>query len=142
MTKILVIDDDALVRNTISRMLRCWGYEVVIAENGGRGVELFYGDHPALVITDIIMPDKDGIETIRHIRAIDPDVKIIAMSGGGRLGNLDFLNIAAKLGANEIISKPFMPQTLRDCIERCLAMGRATAPHPPSPPPLSLRVPG
>jgi CheY-like chemotaxis protein len=121
MTKVLVIDDDALVRNTISRMLRCWGYEVVIAEDGNRGVELFQTAEPALVITDIIMPDKDGIETIREIRAAQPDARIIAMSGGGRIGNLDFLSFAAKLGATEIISKPFDPATLRDCVTRCLA---------------------
>jgi DNA-binding NtrC family response regulator len=121
MATILVIDDDALVRRTISRMLRCWGYEVIVAEDGREGVELFHRAAPALVITDIIMPDKDGIETIREICAVRPDVKIIAMSGGGRIGNLDFLNIAAKLGAAEIISKPFNPMHLRDCVERCLA---------------------
>jgi DNA-binding NtrC family response regulator len=122
MTRILVIDDDALVRKTIGRMLRCWGYDVVVAEDGCRGVELFRSSEPALVITDIIMPEKDGIETIREICAIRPDAKIIAMSGGGRIGNLDFLNIAAKLGAAEIVSKPFEPATMRDCIARCLAL--------------------
>ena len=131
MTKILVIDDDALVRSTVSRMLRCWGYEVVSAEDGRRGVELFGSNNPALVITDIIMPDKDGIETIREIRAMQPDAKIIAMSGGGRIGNLDFLKIAAKLGAAEIVNKPFEPATLRACVTRCLdpCTGGATVPR-------------
>lgn len=121
MAKILVIDDDALVRNTVSRMLRCWGHETVVAEDGNRGVALFSATQPALVITDIIMPDKDGIETIRELNALCPKVKVIAMSGGGRIGNLDFLQIAARLGAAEIISKPFDPSHLRACVDRCLA---------------------
>jgi two-component system, chemotaxis family, chemotaxis protein CheY len=133
MATILVIDDDALVRRTIARMLRCWGYEVIVAEDGCRGVELFRSAAPALVITDIIMPDKDGIETIRDIRALRPDVKIIAMSGGGRIGNLDFLNIAAKLGAAEIISKPFDPMRLRDCTMRCLAASAGEESCPAAP---------
>ncbi|HTV90484.1 MAG TPA: response regulator [Stellaceae bacterium] len=121
MTKILVIDDDALVRGSVARMLRRWGYDVAVAEDGRRGLALFHDIEPRLVITDIIMPDQDGIETIREIRRVRPDAQIIAMSGCGRLGNLDFLNIAAKLGAGEVISKPFEPATLRDCVTRCLA---------------------
>jgi CheY-like chemotaxis protein len=89
MHKILVIDDNVVVRNTIIQMLESEGYEVVSAEDGRRGLSVFRSEKPDLVITDIIMPEKEGIETIRDIRGEAPDTKIIAISGGGRMGNTD-----------------------------------------------------
>jgi two-component system, chemotaxis family, chemotaxis protein CheY len=118
--KILLIDDEALVRRTVGRILHRAGHAVVMAENGHDGVALLQTENPDLVITDIIMPDKEGIETIREIRELRPDLKIIAISGGGRLGNVDYLAMTLKLGASEALTKPFDPAELIEAVSRCL----------------------
>ena len=120
MEMVLVIDDDSLVRDTIVRILERKGYQVLVASDGVRGLRMFRSEQPVLVITDLIMPEKEGIETIREIRGDCPDAKIIAISGGGRIGNVDFLKIAEKLGASEIIAKPFDPSVLVNVVSRCL----------------------
>lgn len=119
--RILVIDDDLLVRRTIVRILRGAGYETLVAENGSLGLDLFERERPDLVITDIIMPEKEGIETIRAIRQLSPEAKIIAMSGGGRTGNADFLAMAGKLGASDTLHKPFGAAQLVASVARWLA---------------------
>lgn len=121
MPKILVIDDDPIVRNTIARILNRAGYDLLVAPDGRQGLALFESEYPEVVITDLIMPEKEGIETIREIRGMRPDAKIIAISGGGRLGNTDYLLMAAKFGAREIIAKPFEPSELIETVSRCLA---------------------
>jgi CheY-like chemotaxis protein len=120
MTRILVIDDDFIVRETIVRVLQKVGYDVISAMDGKLGIATFNSEHPDLVITDIIMPEKEGLQTITEIRNINPDAKIIAISGGGRVGNTDFLTIARRLGAFEAIAKPFTPKELVNCVGRCL----------------------
>jgi CheY-like chemotaxis protein len=120
MKKVLVIDDDALVRDTIVRILERKGHTVLVAADGVRGLRMFDREQPDLVITDIIMPEKEGLETIREIRGKRPDVKIIAISGGARIGNMDFLRMAGELGASEIIPKPFDPVDLINLVSRCL----------------------
>lgn len=120
MTKILVIDDDVTVRETIIQILEDGGYTVVSAEDGERGLVAFRSEQPDLVITDIIMPDKEGIQAITEMRNERPDAKIIAISGGGRIGNTDFLRIARSLGAMDIIPKPFDPDELVNRVGRCL----------------------
>ena len=120
MTKILVIDDDVIVRETIVQILEDRGYTVLSAEDGDRGLALFRAERPDLVITDIIMPEKEGIQTITEMRGERPDAKIIAISGGGRIGNTDFLKIARHLGAMDIIPKPFDPDELVSRVRRCL----------------------
>jgi DNA-binding NtrC family response regulator len=126
MPKILIIDDDALVRRTIARILRSRDYELVLAEDGRRGLDLFRSEDPDLVITDMIMPEMQGTEVIREILALDSDAKIIAMSGGGRVANIDFLNVAEQLGSFETINKPFDAAGLLDAVARCLAAAAAT----------------
>jgi CheY-like chemotaxis protein len=121
MKKILVIDDDAVVRDTIVQILEGEGYSVVSAEDGMRGVALFRSEHPDLVITDIIMPEREGIQTITEIRGLVPAAKVIAISGGGRIGNADFLQIARLLGAVDVISKPFDPDDFLSRVAYCLA---------------------
>jgi DNA-binding response OmpR family regulator len=121
MAKILVIDDDVMVRHTITKILRHGGHEVVTAEDGVRGMAAFRKEHPDLVITDIIMPEQEGIATITQIRREARDTKIIAVSGGGRIGNTDFLSMAQKLGANDILAKPFLPEELMGRVRSCLA---------------------
>jgi len=120
MTKILVIDDDPLVRNTILRILRTSGFDVVAAEDGVRGMKAFRSETPDLVITDIIMPEQEGIQTILQIRKERPGAKIIAISGGGRVGNADFLSMARSLGADDIVAKPFTPRQLVTRVNECL----------------------
>ena len=121
MKKILVIDDNAAVRNTVMRILQAAGYEVVIANDGLRGVETFRKEQPDLVISDIIMPEQEGIATIRQILGEKPGTKIIAISGGGRIGNTDFLRIARQLGASDVIAKPLDPDHFINIVRERLA---------------------
>jgi DNA-binding NtrC family response regulator len=121
MAKILVIDDDVIVRETIVQILEDGGHQVVSAEDGKRGMTAFRAERPDLIITDIIMPEQEGIQTITEIRGAQPNAKIIAISGGGRIGNTDFLKIARHLGAFDAIAKPFDPDDLLSRVARCLA---------------------
>src|ERR1051326_6890432 len=116
--KILVIDDDKAVCYTLARVLATRGYEVITAPEGKTGVEMFRAHHPDLVITDLIMPEQEGMETIRQIRSESSDVKIIAISGGGRLCNFDMLPIAERMGADDILHKPFDAQELLQRVGR------------------------
>jgi DNA-binding response OmpR family regulator len=121
MTKILVVDDDGLVRTSIVRLLEEAGYQVVSADDGLRGMALFRSEQPDLVITDILMPEQEGIQTVTEMRKAKPDAKIIAISGGGRIGETDFLRIAQVLGAMAAIPKPFDPDELLALVKDCLA---------------------
>src|SRR5438132_12788677 len=101
--KILVIDDDHLVRYALTKILLSAGYEVVTAADGKRGMAVLRAEHPDVVITDIIMPDQEGIDTIIQIRRERPATKIIAIPGGGRIRDLDSLVTAGSVGASELI---------------------------------------
>jgi CheY-like chemotaxis protein len=120
MQKILVIEDNPIVRNTVMRILQSAGYSVVTAGDGLQGVAEFRKEQPDLVISDIIMPQQEGIGTIRQILAERPGTKIIAISGGGRIGNTDFLQIARKMDAVDALQKPFDPDDLLGRITNCL----------------------
>lgn len=120
MKKILVIDDDAGVRGTIVRILERKGYQTLVAADGARGLSMCRREPPDLVITDIIMPEKEGLETIREIRKERSDIKVLAISGGGRLGNIDYLAIAGMLGADAVLPKPFAPTELLEVVQRCI----------------------
>ncbi|HEY7494388.1 MAG TPA: response regulator [Candidatus Tectomicrobia bacterium] len=117
MTSILIIDDDPQTRTMLRKMLERKGYEIVEAREGREGLRL-YNATPAIdvVITDILMPEQEGLETIRALRRTSPEVKIIAISGGGRTGTLDFLPVAAKLGAQCTLHKPIAWQTLLQAV--------------------------
>ena len=121
MAKILVIDDDELVRSTVAAALEHAKHEVVQASDGQEGVNTFQGGKFDLVVTDIIMPEKEGIETIIEIRQRDPQVKIIAISGGGRTSNQIFLDVAKKFGAVDVLPKPFTPKQLVTMVQQVLA---------------------
>ena len=121
MPRILVIDDDAMVRNAVSTILRHNGFEVDLATNGVQGLTAFRENRPDVIITDIIMPEKEGVETIIDILREQPQAKIIAISGGGRGGNSDFLRMAKSFGAAAILPKPFGPKDLLGCVMTCLA---------------------
>jgi CheY-like chemotaxis protein len=121
MARILVVDDEDLVRLTLRQMLEAGGHEVVEAANGRQGVALEAELPFDLVVTDIIMPDQEGIETIVQLRRKNPLLKIVAISGGGRMKNMDFLKIAANVGADATLTKPFSTQELTEVVDRCLA---------------------
>lgn len=116
MARILVIDDDASVRMVVRAMLNRAGHKVAEAPDGQIGVAHYQALSPDLVLTDIIMPNQEGIETIIQLRRLEPPARIIAMSGGSRIGNADFLSMAAKLGAASVIAKPFRSKELTDMV--------------------------
>jgi len=104
MADILIIDDDKQMRRLLTRILQGAGHAVREAENGRGGIELFRQQRPALVISDIVMPDMEGIETIRALRTEGPVVPIIAISGGS---DPIYLRAATALGATASLEKPF-----------------------------------
>ena len=116
--KILVIDDDHLVRYTLSKILQRNGYDVVTASDGKRAMTVFRAEQPDVVITDIVMPEQEGAETILLLRKERPEVRIIAISGGARTGNLDYLDMARALGADDVIRKPFEAEELLSRLAR------------------------
>jgi CheY-like chemotaxis protein len=124
MPHILVIDDQAELRAAIEHLLTRNGYSVHGAKNGREGLAAFHRDRPDLVITDIFMPEMDGIETILAMRAIDRDIPVLAISGGGRARNQDFPALALKLGATALLPKPFRATELLDSVRRLLAQRR------------------
>jgi len=120
MAQILIIDDEDQVRALFRRALEQAGHEVVTAPDGNAGCKL-YRQHPSdMVICDIIMPDKDGLETIIDLRRTFPTVKIIAISGGGRVSSADYLDMAHKFGADLILEKPVTPQALARAVDRLI----------------------
>jgi DNA-binding response OmpR family regulator len=108
MAKILVFDDEPSILLMLKKMLEKEGHEVDLALNGRDGMELFEKNIPDLVITDIIMPEKEGLETILELRKKHPKLKIIAISGGGRIGPEGYLPSAKHLGANMVFQKPLI----------------------------------
>jgi DNA-binding response OmpR family regulator len=106
MANIYVFDDEPSILIMIKKMLEKAGHEVDIALNGKDGMELFKNRVPDLLITDIIMPEKEGLETIFELRRKYPDLKIIAISGGGRIGPNGYLPGAKLLGADMAFQKP------------------------------------
>lgn len=107
MARILVIEDDVQVLGMLRRALERAGFEVIPTTDGKRALEIHRKEPADLVITDLIMPEKEGIEIIRELRRDFPDVKIIAISGGGRIGSTSYLKMAQTLGAHRTLAKPF-----------------------------------
>jgi len=117
---VLVVEDDVVVRETCAMLLEDAGFNVVAAINGIDGLRKFHKIKPDVVLTDIIMPEKEGISLITDLRRGSKDVKIVAMSGGGRIGNMDFVTLATALGANAGLRKPFDDQELVETIRAVL----------------------
>ena len=125
MARILLIEDDEMVRFALRLALEEEGHNVVEASDGKKGVSEFKsmtaGSMPTdVVITDILMPEKHGYETIAEIQGITPDAKIIAISGGGGVDPKAFLNISKTLGIEQILAKPFSVKDLFDAVNNCL----------------------
>jgi CheY-like chemotaxis protein len=121
MTRVLVIDDDPHVRLTLSAMLMRFGFDVTVASDGLEGMRLFREVTPDLVVTDIIMPNQEGIATIAQAKQHSPRTPIIAISGGGRIGNSDMLKLARAAGADDVLAKPFLMADLLKVVQRTLA---------------------
>lgn len=120
MANILVVDDDRQVCDLLKQALEDKGYTVDCARNGVEGIKE-YRNHPAdLIILDILMPEKEGLETILDLRREFPQVKIIAMSGGSERAKLDLLDLARRLGAQHTIDKPFQLHTMTDLVTQAL----------------------
>lgn len=121
MARLLIIDDDEAVRDALSVLATVAGHDTRMARDGRDGMAHVSSFDPDLVITDILMPVKEGIETIRELRRLRPTVPIIAMSGGGRLASRDVLEIAQKFGANHLLTKPFAGPALMAAIADLLS---------------------
>jgi CheY-like chemotaxis protein len=125
MARILVIDDDELVRGTVQVILASEGHESVLAVDGVDGVRQFQRQQFDLVLCDVFMPHKEGLETVREIRQLSAGAPIISMTGsiptsdGGRL-DPDFLRMSGALGATRTIAKPFRPRELLALVRECL----------------------
>ena len=120
MAQILLIEDDVVMRETLSEVLKRKGYEVVIAENGAQGLRMFREKPADLVITDIIMPVKGGIQTIIDIQKDYPKVKIIAISGGGLGTAEEYLTITKVLSVRHNFKKPFSNEELLQAVKELI----------------------
>ena len=118
MASILLVEDDEQLRPLLRLVLERGGHQVQEAGNGKEALEIYLRHPTDLVVTDLVMPDKEGLETILELRRIYPDVKIIAMSGGGRTGGgKNYLELARKFGAAHILTKPFSNQEILEGIQ-------------------------
>ncbi len=115
--QILVIDDDAEVLSFLGEMLEKAGYEVEVAPDGRMGLYIAHEQTFDVIITDIIMPEKEGIEVILGIREQNPEAKIIAISGGGRIDADVYLDMADRLGVVKTLRKPFGRRELLDVLK-------------------------
>ena len=121
MKRILVIDDDEAFRRVFADTLVRAGYQVLTAENGVVALKLFRAQPVDLVITDLVMPEKEGIETMLELRKLQPSLKIIVMSGGGRVDPTDYLPMAKQLGASKTLAKPFKSEEMLHAVADLLA---------------------
>lgn len=122
MARVLVIDDEEDVRQLLATGLGVDGHTVFEAADGDEGIAMLARQAVDLVITDIVMPNKEGIETIIELRRTHPGLKIIAISGGGIMSGPDTLRVARSLGAHATMRKPFRVADLRRTVAACLAV--------------------
>ena len=120
-SRILIIEDDAEVRELLKTLLTRAGYDISVASDGIEGIHAFRTDPTDLIITDLVMPGKEGLETIVDLKREFPDLKIIAISGGGLDGQNNYLNAARLCGATMTFRKPFKNQEIVDGVNGLLA---------------------
>ena len=121
MARILIIDDDFQIRCLFRQVLEGKGHQVLDASDGRSGIDMQRREPADLVITDIVMPDKEGLETIRDLRRDWPEVKIIAISGGGKIVPGEYLHVADKFGAHRGFEKPIHLDEMMDAVNELLA---------------------
>ena len=112
MPGVMIVEDDLSLREMLREALEKRRYTVITASDGREAISKFRPSVIDLVITDLLMPEEDGLSVIMNIRQIKPETKIIAISGGGKAGPGSYLHIAKKLGADHVFSKPFLPYEL------------------------------
>ncbi len=120
MSLVMVVDDDESILRLIGEIMRKEGYQVLQAEDGEKAFALFQQKPCDLVITDLLMPNKEGLELIQELRGIKPNVKIIAYSGGGQLEPDDYLDFAKGMGADRVFSKPISIIDLKQAASQLL----------------------
>ena len=120
MTGVLIVEDDKELREMLKMSLQRRGFAVQEAENGKEAISHFKPSLTDLVVTDLIMPEEDGLKVVIKLRELKPAIKIIAISGGGKVGPGSYLNLAKALGADAIYSKPFSIKDLIVKIEQLL----------------------
>lgn len=121
MPRILLIDDDPAIRAVFKEYLEGRGYDVDVATDGKEGLSALNARKPDLVITDVMMPEKDGVEVVLELRESHPDLPVIAISGGMRIAPLDFLPMIKKFGAYRVFYKPVDPEELLSAVREMLA---------------------
>lgn len=131
MKRILLVEDDDAIRRSLEKILTKSGFIAVEAANGREALAAYDPGTIDAVVLDIIMPDVEGLETLRTWRRTSPGVRVLAISGGGQICAEDYLVLAAKLGAQETLAKPFTAATFLEALHRLLAL-------PMLPPPASL----
>lgn len=121
MVRILVVDDEESVRDMVKAMIEPAGYDVIEAGNGAEACDACKEAPVDLIITDIVMPEKNGIDLIMDVKKEYPDIPVIAISGGGGItGRYDYLEIAKLVGAENILKKPFAMADLRSAVDNIL----------------------
>ncbi len=122
MAKILIVDDDPDIMESKRVVLESAGYEIMVASDGKKGISAFREKLPDLVITDILMPEKEGLEIIRELKRDFPEVKIIAISGGVNIKpeEEDYLKMAKQFGAIRTLTKPIEQEELLEAVRECL----------------------
>lgn len=121
MPRILLLDDETQLRELLKEVLSAEGYDVIASGDGNLTRDASVVRDVDVVVTDVMMPNFDGLEVVRSVRRHAPNVKIIAMSGGGRTVSQDFLPVAGKLGADRLLYKPFSPFDLVEEIRQLTA---------------------
>jgi CheY-like chemotaxis protein len=128
MLRILVIDDEPLLRSTVVTILTRAGFGVEEAPDGAAGIAMFHKNQPDMVITDLFMPNRDGIEVVMELKRSYPHTKILAMTGGGQMQMMELASAAKSLGATHILYKPFDKESLLGAVNTVLG----TLPPPKS----------
>jgi two-component system, chemotaxis family, chemotaxis protein CheY len=118
--KLLVVDDDPEIRSTLKKLLELSGHQVELAASGREALQRLSEGGIELMITDIVMPDMDGLENLKTARSELPDLPIIAMSGGGSLKTENYLRLAQAFGARKVLQKPFDTQDLLKAVSELL----------------------
>ena len=117
MVKILVIDDEPSIRSLLDTLLRRKGYDVVLADSGRKGLELFRREHPDVIVLDLKMPEMDGLTVLRQIHSLDPKKPVIILTGAG---NTEAEQQVRALGVTEYVEKEFSLHLLGDSLNRLL----------------------
>lgn len=132
MARILIVDDDDLVREIIARTLQDARHDTLEARNGRQALDILDREVVDLAISDILMPEIDGLGLILAIRKQFPNLNVLCISGG-RTRDMDYLGAAEKLGAQMVLRKPFTPMQLLAAVEAVLSMSAPPNPHEDSP---------